>query len=107
VAEFVKVQSVWFWVGAALVVIACASLGYELALAAETGSYRMVAAGEIWFKLSVGTLNLTQAIIQRYIHPAIWDPVIAGLLQWPLWSIAGAPGAFLTILFARRSVHAN
>ena len=55
----------------------------------------MVPSGEFWFTLHVGSLNLAQAVIQRYIHPALWDPVIDGLLQWPAWSLLGAPGVVL------------
>ena len=34
----------------------------------------MVAAGELWYALDRGSLNFAQAITQRYLHPALWDP---------------------------------
>ena len=81
---------------------ALAALGHELALALARGAYQPLAAGELWYRLDVTSLNLVQAITQRYVHPALWDPVIAGVLQWPAWSLLGAPGAALLIAFPWR-----
>jgi hypothetical protein len=85
-----------------LSVAALAALGNELALALARGAYQPIAAGELWYRLDVSSLNLVQAITQRYLHPALWDPVIAGMLQWPAWSLLGAPGAALLIAFPWR-----
>ncbi len=82
-------------VGLVCLLIGATALAYEVMAFAATGSYRMVPAGEIWFTIHVGSLNLIQAITQRYIHPALWDPIIAGMLQWPAWSLLGAPGVVL------------
>lgn len=40
----------------------------------------LVSLGEVWFSLSPGTLNLSQAVIQRYISPELWDPGVIWLL---------------------------
>jgi hypothetical protein len=85
-----------------LILAALAALGNEVGLALERGAYQPVAAGEVWYRLDVTSLNLVQAITQRYLHPALWDPVIAGILQWPAWSLLGAPGAALIIAFPWR-----
>jgi hypothetical protein len=87
----------WMLLGAAI-----AALGTELGLASERGVYRPVAAGELWYSLDVSSLNLVQAITQRYLHPALWDPVLAAVLQWPAWSLLGGPGAALAIAFPWR-----
>ena len=68
----------------------------------ETGGYRMIEAGALWFRLDVESLNLAQAIVQRYIHPYLWDPLIAGMLQWPAWSLLGGPGVALVLALARQ-----
>ena len=75
--------------------LAAMALTYEVMAFAQSGSYRMTPTGEIWFTLHVGSLNFAQAITQRYIHPALWDPIIAGMLQWPAWSLFGGPGVVL------------
>ena len=87
--------------GTVLALIAAAALGYELLSALGTGTWRVVPAGELWFSIDSGSLNLVQAVIQRYLHPALWDPLIAGALQWPLWSILGGPAAALLVIYGR------
>lgn len=92
------------WLGAALTVVAVLALLYELTVALQAGAWRIVPAGEIWFTLHTASLNLVQAIVQRYLHPFLWDPVIAGFLQWPLWASFGGPGiALMTIFGSRRA----
>ncbi len=92
------------WLGAALAAGAVLALVYELSVALQAGEWRIVPAGEIWFTLHTASLNLVQAIVQRYLHPFLWDPVIAGFLQWPLWASFGGPGiALLTIFGSRRA----
>lgn len=85
--------------GLVLLALALTTFAYELLVGLNGGSYRVIASGELWFRLQPTSLNLAQAVIQRYVHPGIWDPVIIGILQWPAWSILGAPGAVLVILF--------
>jgi len=92
----------WHWlgyVGLVFLGMAVAALAYELWQASASGAYRMIAAGELWFKLHGPSLNFSQAVIQRYVHPALWDPGIVTLLKWPAWSLFGAIGAVLIILF--------
>lgn len=88
-----------FYPGLVFLALALAAIAFELWSAIHGGGYRMIAAGELWFKVHGPSLNLSQAIVQRYVHPVIWDPVIITLLKWPAWSIFGGIGAFLTILF--------
>lgn len=85
-----------------LIFAAVAALAYELGLAWQNGAYRMVAAGELWYRLDPSSLNLSQAIVQRYLHPVLWNPVIVSLLQWPAWSLLGGPGVLLVVLFPWR-----
>lgn len=92
-----------FALGILLLVLALLALLYEVISGASGGGYRMVAAGELWFKLHPYSLNLSQAVTQRYLLPSLWDPVIISMLQWPAWSILGAPGAILAILFYPRT----
>lgn len=93
-------------IGWTLVLLALAALGYEALLALRTGSWRMLAAGELWYALDRGSLNLVQALIQRYVHPVLWDPVIQSVLTWSAWSLFGAPGvALLVALSGRGSRH--
>ena len=53
-----------------------------------------VLLGQIWFEISPQSLQVSEAIIERYIDPCglipalgcspfLWHPVIATILQWP------------------------
>ena len=86
--------------GYLLVFTALAAFAYELIVGLEAGAWRIIPVGELWFDLHVGSLNFVQAIVQRYIHPWLWDPVLSSILQWPAWSLLGGPGAILLSLYA-------
>jgi hypothetical protein len=65
--------------------------------------------GEYWFQAHSESLNLIQAVIQRYLHPSVWDPFLVNILLWPvgggLGLVAAAlavPGILLISLFRRR-----
>ncbi|MCT4655467.1 MAG: hypothetical protein N4A65_06635 [Cohaesibacter sp.] len=58
--------------------------------------------GETWFQLDNASLNLAQAVIQRNLHPLIWDPAMQWLLTLPAWLIAGLVGLLLIFLGRKR-----
>jgi len=39
-----------------------------------------------------GKLALTQAFVERRVHPFIWDPVLVDLMHLPVWLAVGAIG---------------
>ncbi len=88
--------------GWVLVTLALAAFAYELRASIQAGGSRMIEAGALWFGLDVESLNLAQAIVQRFIHPYLWDPVVAGMLHWPAWSLLGGPGVALVLAFPLR-----
>ena len=89
-------------VGWILVCLALAAFGYEVLVAAASGTWRMIAAGELWYALDRGSLNIAQAITQRYLHPVLWDPILQSALTWPAWSLLGAPGVTLVVALSGR-----
>jgi len=89
-------------VGWFLATVALIAFVYDFISFAESGAYRVIPAGELWFNVHVASLNLIQAVIQRYVHPFLWDPIIATVLQWPLWSLLGAPAAILLAIVPNR-----
>lgn len=94
--------------GLGLIFVALAALGYEGLVAVQSGAWRMIATGEVWYALDVGSLNLVQAVTQRYVHPWLWDPMIQTALTWPAWSLFGGPGiALLIALPSKETVDAD
>ncbi|WP_265516003.1 hypothetical protein [Nitratireductor luteus] len=51
------------------------------------GDWIATPLGQSWYSVSPDTLNLTQATIQRYLLPALWDPVIVFVLTLPGWLV--------------------
>jgi len=66
------------------------------------GIYHIVATGELWYKVSPSTLNLTQAVVQRYITPLIWDYGIRPVLLLPAWLVLSLVGALFLFIFRKR-----
>lgn len=64
--------------------------------------------GRVWFTAHAASLNLLQAIVQRYIYADLWDAVFVPFLLLPAWKalavvflvLAVIGGIFLA--FARR-----
>jgi hypothetical protein len=46
----------------------------------DTKRWAPLALGQLWFDLNRSSLNLVQAVVQRYIHPFLWDPIIVTIL---------------------------
>ena len=84
-----------------LLLAAVGTLGYDLSRTMEGQGFQFSPLGQIWFDLHVPSLNLVQAVIERYIWAPLWDPVIAGLLQWPALPVFLIPGLILVLLCRR------
>ena len=85
-----------------LVALALLLLGVELVVSLEAGAYQGLALGQVWFRLDGASLNLVQAVVQRYLLPELWDPVAIEVLQWPGWLTFGLPGLAVAVLCRRR-----
>lgn len=71
--------------------LALAGLGFLIVDGARTiaaGEVMLTAFGQSWFNLDPASLNGAQALVQRYIHPFVWDPIIQTILQWPTFAVA-------------------
>jgi hypothetical protein len=60
-----------------------------------------MALGSRWYGLSPGSLNLSQAIIERYVWPPLWNPGITTILLWPAWALPLVFGAAMTVFGLR------
>lgn len=46
--------------------------------------------GQSWYSVSPSTLNLAQAVVQRYTLPFVWDPVMIWILTFPGFAVFAA-----------------
>jgi hypothetical protein len=66
------------------------------------GTIRLAALGEWWFWIHPDSLQLAQALVQRYISPALWDPGIQTVLEWPATADFAGLGAIFWLLYRWR-----
>ncbi|MHA1569749.1 MAG: hypothetical protein ACTSXZ_09775 [Alphaproteobacteria bacterium] len=85
-------------VGWGLLLLAAAALGWEVIAWGLTGNYEVLLPGRLWASIDRPSLNLTQAVVQRYILPELWDYLILPLLLAPLWLVLAVPGLLLALL---------
>jgi hypothetical protein len=70
----------------------------------NTKVWAPLAIGQLWYGLNRSSLNLVQAVIQRYVSPFLWDRVIVNmLLCWAFAVLIGLGAAIL--LLARKRPH--
>jgi len=87
----------WLILLAGLVVLGRDLIGWY-----DTRVFAPIALGQLWFDFSPGSLNLAQAVIQRYVHPALWDPVIVTVLLWWASAVLIVLGLLILWLFRPR-----
>lgn len=68
-------------------------------LAASHGSAPL---GAVLFQWNPSFLNGTQAAIQRYLFPSLWDGVIVPVLEQPAWLVPALLAIGLALLLAAR-----
>jgi hypothetical protein len=69
----------------------------------DTKTWAPLALGQLWYELNRSSLNLTQAVTQRYIHPFLWDPIIVSVLLCWAFAVLMVLGLLILVLFRRRS----
>ena len=86
-------------IGWILLALALVLAGHEALNALEGEGYNLIALGELWFRidqaLGTGSLNVSQAVIQRYVWAWLWEGIIQNILTAPAWLVFGIPGAIL------------
>jgi hypothetical protein len=82
------VRRIGFGFGAALAVVAAATLVAQLFSLLANGAYVPVSLGSIWYAAHANSLVGLQAAIENRVSPSLWPPVF-WLLQLPAWLVAG------------------
>jgi hypothetical protein len=61
-----------------------------------------LALGQLWYELNRSSLNLVQAVIQRYFSPFLWSPIIVRILLCWAFAVLIALGAAMLLIFRSR-----
>ena len=69
----------------------------------DTKHWAPLALGQLWYDLSRSSLNLVQAVVQRYISPFLWDPIIVTVLLWWAFAVLMVLGLLILALSGRRA----
>ena len=69
----------------------------------DTKHWAPVALGQLWYQLNRSSLNLVQAVVQRYIHPFLWDPIIVSILLSWAFAVLMLLAALLLVHIRRRA----
>ncbi len=78
-----------------LMLLAFGVLGVELVSWSQTGHFRFYTFGQLWFNLDASSLNLAQAVTERYISVWLWDSVVSPILLWTALPTLLIPGLVL------------
>lgn len=91
-AIFGVIRAFFRLVGLIFFAIGAISLGFLVAVLAAGNGLASQALGQVWFQndpfsayVNTASLPLFGAIIERRIHPKLWDPVFLTILGWPSW----------------------
>ena len=87
----IRLMNKLFYLGWLLLIVAFAAASAE-AVASRPGTF--LSAHELWYAISAKHFTITQIRIER-ISPALWDPVLLGILTLPAWLLFGLPGVLL------------
>lgn len=82
--------------------LTAAAAAYDAAPLMNGKELRLHALGEIWFRLSPGSLNLLQAGLERHVWPPLWDPGVTTLLLAPAVAVFSVLALFFLLLALRR-----
>jgi hypothetical protein len=69
----------------------------------DTRNWAPITVGQLWFDVNRSSLNLVQAVVQRYIHPFLWDPVIVTILLFWAFPVLIVLGTLILAVSARRA----
>lgn len=93
----------WFvlGIGVAFFAISILTLGNDAHMTFEAAQIDYKPIGQYWYELSIGTYNGIQVLLERYVWPPLWDPVLLSIIQWPVWVLT-LPIGIILFVWGRR-----
>lgn len=94
-----RILGFWLFAGAFVALV------LDGARSITSGDLIITPMGITWSAVHIGSLNQSQAFIQRGVHPYLWDPVMISILAAPTWLVIGVISLlFIAIGKKRRGV---
>ncbi len=87
----------WIFFIAALI-----AAGAELLASLKADKWVIMPLGTFWYEHHRDSLNLLQAVTQRYLFPWLWDPTFVAVLLAPIWSTLLAFAVLFRLFAIRR-----
>jgi hypothetical protein len=88
------------FIGMLLAAGAFVSFVVDGARSIATEAVQTTPAGAVWAWISLPSLNTFQAVVERYVSPVLWDPIILSILTAPFFLVLIVLSALL--MFAGR-----
>lgn len=94
---------VWRIIGWVMFLAGLSVLARDLIAWFDSKIWAPVAVGQLWYEIDRSSLNLVQAVIQRYVSPFLWDRIIVNiLLCWASALLIGLGAAVLLLTRTNR-----
>ena len=84
--------------GWSMILMALFAMGWEVWILLNDETFRLSSWGELWYTVHPASLNMYQAVVERYISPVLWDEVLAPLLLYKAVFVFSIPGLFMAAL---------
>jgi len=96
-------MKILFLLGWILLAGAFVSGAYEtMARVQGAAAEAVLSAYDLWYTLWPGKLVVTQILVERHLHAALWEYLAVPVLSLPAWLLLGGPGVALTWRFRPR-----
>jgi hypothetical protein len=79
-----------------------AVLARDVAAYFDSHLWAPIVLGQLWYELDRSSLNLAQAVIQRYVSPVLWDRIVVAVLLCWVWAVLVGLGGVMLVLARRR-----
>ncbi len=93
-----------------LLLVAMIALVSDLTRSANGPVFSVTSTLGYWKSVSPQSLAAAATIIQRGVHPLLWDPVCVRLLGLPIWLLIGGFGMTMAVLGRKKrrvNIYAN
>jgi len=88
----------WRIIAGLLLLAGTAVLARDVAAYFDSHLWAPIVLGQLWYELDRSSLNLAQAVIQRYASPGLWDRIVAAVLLCRAWAVLLVLGGVVLVV---------